>query len=153
RACFPQQYNTAPPLDVTAGTTLNATNSVWRPGLRITPQVTEVRGTSDVTGLAVRLQDCANRTKRAMVVYCPAGADCSAPQIMSNSGGVFSYTFTFPFDGDYNTPVARGYIYVRNMDTKEETVTWYDFAGGVHPAGFDGHAALAEGAAETSREP
>jgi hypothetical protein len=71
---------------------------------------------------------------------------------MSIVNGLFTYTFSFPFDGNYSTPAPGGYIYVRN-GSGEETATWYELGGAVHPAGFDGHAALAEGVAETSAEP
>jgi hypothetical protein len=155
RACFPQHYDTAPPLDPAATNPLSASTSVWRPGLTITPRVTEIGGISEVTGLIVRLEDCANRTKHVEVVYCPAGGDCGMPILMPgpDTSGAFSYTFSFPFDGVYDPPAPRGYIYVRNIETLEESVTWYQLAGGVGPAALDGHAPLAEGAVETDPEP
>jgi hypothetical protein len=149
---FPERYDTAPALDPAKPNLLTAKTDQWRPGLTITPIVSQRGAVSDVTGLAVHFQDCLNKAKRIMLVYCPAGGDCGTPALVSNNS---TYIFAFPFDGDAETPAIYGYIYARNLESQPlaETAAWYQLAGGVGPAIGNGHAPLAEGAVETNPTP
>jgi hypothetical protein len=98
-----------------------------------------------VTQLTVRLRDCANRTSRVQLAYCPAGSNCQAIVTKTIDGtGSFVHTFNFAWG---NAPTEYGYIYARSADVgeaPEETVAWYQLAGGVGPATITGHAPLLE---------
>jgi hypothetical protein len=154
-ACFPQSYDAAPALNPSATNPVTATAGQWRPSVSITPRVIELGGISEVIGLHVRLQDCAGTTQEVQVAYCPAGGDCDAPvpmALVSNAPRVFTHTFPWR-DGIAEPPALYGYIYVRTLDTREETAVWYQLAGGVGPATGNIHAPLAEAAVEASVAP
>lgn len=160
RFFYPKNYPSASALDVAAPNLLDAPASQWRPAMTITPRVTTIGAFSEVTGLTVQIKDCANVARRILVTYCPAGGDCGDPVIVSLNGGVFTHTFFFPFDEQYEPPASYGYIYARTLATSpetaalEETISWYQLAGGAgSPAYGDGFAPLAEGLAETDFDP
>jgi hypothetical protein len=143
---FPPDYHGAGALDVHTANTITMTRRVWRPELTITSVVVQHADLSEVTGLQVRLHDHARATDRVQMAYCPAGSDCDAPVDVSlGADGIFDHTFSFPVDGNSEPPAAHGYIYVRAPETGEETVAWYQRAGGIGPATIDGHAPLLDG--------
>ncbi len=146
---FPQDSRAASALNLGAANLLNAAASNWRPSLTITPRVIQIGEVSEVDGLIVKVGHCGVAPKQILLAYCPAGGDCGAPITPLGATGIFTHTFFFPFDGQYEPPAAHGYIYVRNQDTFEETIAWYQLAGGVGPATSNVHAPLAEGLAET----
>jgi hypothetical protein len=119
--------------------------SNWRPCISTTPTFTTAGGISQVTQLTVRLRDCAYRTNQVQLAYCPAGGNCQAlvtKTIDANSN--FVHTFSFPWG---SPPADYGYIYARSADSgeePEETIAWYQLAGGVGPATITGHAPLLE---------
>jgi hypothetical protein len=121
----------------------------WRPCMSITPSFTTSSGVSQVTQLTVRLRDCASRTSMVQFAYCPAGGNCQALVTKPiDVSGSFVHTFNFPWG---SPPVEYGYIYARSADSgeeQEETIAWYQLAGGVGPATITGHAPLLEGTAE-----
>ncbi len=125
--------------------------SSWRPCMSITPAFSTSGGISQVTQLTVRLRDCANRTSLAQLAYCPSGGNCQALVTKPiDATGSFVHTFTFPWG---SPPAEYGYIYARSADSgeeQEETIAWYQLAGGVGPATITGHAPLLEGTAELS---
>ena len=142
----------APPLKAGTLNSIKAPPSSWQPGMTITPLTApNQQGFSEVFGLHVRLEDCAQQQQyRVELVYCPAGGDCSAPApVSSDLNGVVDYTFAFPLDGQYDPPSSYGYIYARKPETGEETIAWYQLAGGVGPAYIPGHAPLVDGAITT----
>ncbi|MFL5806385.1 MAG: hypothetical protein ACJ8CR_32240 [Roseiflexaceae bacterium] len=158
RYTFPASYSAAPALNVAAPNLLIATASTWRPNISVIPRVVDFGSTSSVTGLIVRLKDCASPSLRPQVVYCPAGGDCSAPAQMNgpDSNGIYEYTFFFGVPGGPAAPPALfGYIYVRNLDpaNRAETAIWYQIGGGVGPAIGDGHAPLADSEVDASPAP
>lgn len=118
--------------------------TAWKPCMSITPTFTTSGGSSQVTQLTVRLRDCAGVTNSVRLSYCPSGGNCLAPVTPVLSGGTFVHTFNFP--GGVGL-TEYGYIYARTADTgeqPEETIAWYQLAGGVGPATITGHAPLLE---------
>lgn len=149
RSYYPRDYRTVTALVPGATNPITPTASVWQPSLLITPLVLQSSRTPypETLGLRVTLQDCAQRTRVIQLSYCPAGGTCSKPvSVTADANGVFSYTFGFPVDSQDDPPAVRGTIYARNPDTNEETMSWYQMAGGVGPANIPGHPPLVDGA-------
>lgn len=145
RFAFPPQPATVTPLLLTEPNPVVAKPSIWKPGMMITPVVVGNRQRSEVSGLRVQVTDCAARTKRLRLVYCPAGGTCGSPVIVSQVQGRFAHVFSFPVDGIIEPPAFHGYIHAQSLETGEETIATYQLAGGVGPATLDGHAPLVEG--------
>jgi hypothetical protein len=125
--------------------------STWKPCASITPTLTTSSGVSSVTHLTVKLRDCASQTSRIELTYCPSGGSC-LPLVAKtiDSNGNFIHTFTF---STTQPPAEYGYIYARSADigeVKEETVAWYQLAGGVGPATITGHAPMLERTVDTA---
>ncbi|HEX6288859.1 MAG TPA: hypothetical protein VFZ66_06685 [Herpetosiphonaceae bacterium] len=119
--------------------------NAWKPCLSTTPTFTTSGGISQVTQLTVRLRDCAGLTNRVQLTYCPSGGNC-LPLVTKtiDASGNFVHAFTFPWG---SPPAEYGYIYARSADIgerQEETIGWYQLAGGVGPATITGHAPLLE---------
>lgn len=136
-------------LNVSQLNQFEANVSSWNPSISIVPLVQDLGATSTVIGLYVSVEDCANTTIRPIIVYCPAGGDCSPPAEMTYTNGVHTHTFSFRT----GTPLY-GYIYILNRDEKNpaEIATWYQLGGGVGPATGDGHAPLADSWADATSE-
>ncbi|HEY0734795.1 MAG TPA: hypothetical protein VGD69_07790 [Herpetosiphonaceae bacterium] len=125
----------------------------WKPCMSITPTLTPTgSGTSLVTQLVVKLRDCAGVTGSVRLAYCPSGGICQPLVTPTLSGGSFVHTFNFP--GGVGL-TEYGYIYARTADSgeePEETIAWYQLAGGVGPATITGHAPLLERTVDPSAD-
>ncbi|MBV9789944.1 MAG: hypothetical protein JOZ51_17280 [Chloroflexi bacterium] len=124
----------------------------WKPCMSITPTITTSGSSSQVTQLTVRLRDCAGMTGSVRLAYCPSGGNCQPLVTPVLSGGSFVHTFNFPGGAGLT---EYGYIYARSADTgeaAEETIAWYQLAGGVGPATITGHAPLMERTVDPSAD-
>jgi hypothetical protein len=131
---------------------LSLKRSAWKPCMTITPAFTTGSdGFSKVTQLTVRLRDCAGRTSRVQITYCPSGGNCQLPVSKTiDASGNFVHTFSFPGGAGLT---EYGYIHARSVDAgeePEETIAWYQLAGGVGPATITGHAPLLERSVDPS---
>jgi hypothetical protein len=146
RLYSPQNAASAVPLDPAIVNTLEPTPSRWLPGVRVVPLVMQSGNFSSVRGFQLDFCDCAGRTKRLEVAYCPAGGQCQASVPVSVSG---KHTLVNIWLGDEEEAAAHGYFYLRSLDTNEETVTWYQLGGGVGPATAEIHAPLLDSQVST----
>ena len=129
-----------------AGTSVRLEPSLWQPVATLTPlfSPSSLPDVNRVTGLQVDLHS-AQKTP-VQIASCPAGRACGALIAMYQPAPAtepdhWRYTFSFP-DG----PAPYGYLYARQSGTAgQETVLWYQLAGGVGPAHSGGLAPLAEG--------
>lgn len=147
RYAYPKDYRAVnPTLKPGALNTITVTQTIWRPDLLINPimEITRKNQQQDeVVGLQVKLRDCSARPAKVVhISYCPAGGTCSSPRAVLPSAGVFTTSFIAPNDGKGEPPALHGYVYVRKPETGEETIGWYQLAGGVGPAYADGHTPL-----------
>jgi hypothetical protein len=144
RYTYPADSRTPTPLRLDSSNHITPTTGAWRPGLRIVPMLMGDKAHSRVTGLRVEVNDCAFKTQRLELRYCPAGGTCGAPVDLPLVSGAAQHTFSFSGTG-VEPPAPHGYIHVRVPATGQETVATYQIAGGVGPAIIDGHAPFAEG--------
>ncbi|HYF65218.1 MAG TPA: hypothetical protein VD886_20490, partial [Herpetosiphonaceae bacterium] len=113
--------------------------STWQPGLRVVPLVMQNGQFSQVRGFQLDFCDCAGRTKRIEVAYCPAGGQCQLQPPVTLTG---KHTKVNIWLDPKEKAAAHGYFYLRSLDTNEETVSWYQLGGGVGPATAEIHAPL-----------
>lgn len=125
-------------------TSLGLAATTWRPALRITPVVSQISPTtSELTGLQLRIEDCARYTKQIQLVFCPAGGLCNNQQTLNvGVGGVFTASITLPDEIASRQSAAHGYIYMRSIDTNEELISTYQIGGGAGSGHIGAHPPL-----------
>ncbi|MBA3468384.1 MAG: hypothetical protein H0T53_01945 [Herpetosiphonaceae bacterium] len=147
RLYYPKNAASAAVLDPASINKLDPTPSRWKPGVRIVPLVMPSGPYSFVRGFQIEFCDCDGHTKRVEVVYCPAGGQCHAavPATVTGKSALINIWL-----GPQEEAADHGYFYLRNRDTNEETVTWYQLAGGVGPATAEIHAPLLDSEISTA---
>lgn len=150
RRVFPASPTAATVLTTTPGAppaALTLTPGNWRPALRILPLVRQATSdTSELIGLRLEIEDCARLTKTIQVVLCPAGGLCNNQVTLSaGSGGLFSTDIPLPDEVASRQSAARGYIYLRDIDTNEEIISTYQIGGGAGSGHIGAHPPLLDG--------
>jgi hypothetical protein len=152
RQYYPASANAADVLKPGIINELKPEPSRWQPGLRVVPLVMQSGRFSSVRGFRLDFCDCAGRTKRLEVAYCPAGGLCHASMPVTITG---QHTLVNLWLDNDEEAAAHGYFYLRSLDTNEETVSWYQLGGGVGPATAEIHAPLLDSqvSAQPTKEP
>ena len=150
RYVYPANVSTATDvLDTTpgVGNIITMKESLWRPALRITPLVRQLSASvSQLTGLSLEIEDCAQRTKRLQVVFCPAGENCyNQVTLTADVNGKFTTQIGLADELTTRQAHARGYIYLRSLSTDEETIATYQLGGGAGSGHIGAHPPLMDG--------
>lgn len=150
RYVYPAEASTSDVLATTPGaaaTLLPLKQSLWRPSLRIIPVVRQLSSSvSELVALSLEIEDCAQRTKRLQVVFCPTGESCYNQQSLTqDANGKFTTQIGLTDEIRSRQAHSRGYIYLRSLDTNEETIATYQVGGGAGSGHIGAHPPLLDG--------